>query len=154
MGRPYHRMILRRSPPALRVPDGVRIRAYVARDDHAVVPRLYAEAFGEDPWPDDWDRFAAFDPVGVFLAEDTARGQAAGFVISFRLDDRGYVSVLAVVPAHRRRGITRALMATAIAYLRAQHLDPIMVDAFVDRPTVVRLYEHIGFRVEETIDDR
>ncbi len=77
-----------------------RVVEYCPPLHHSRIPLIYAEAFGEKPWPDDWDDFDEFDPTGVFLAADPATDETMGYVISFRRKDLGYISVLAVLPAY------------------------------------------------------
>lgn len=96
---------------------GVLVRPWRRRDDHARIPHVYARVFGRDPWGSDWDHFAEFDPKGVFVAE-SADGTAVGFSICFRRARYGYVSVVAVVPEYRRRGVASALVATGIWHHR------------------------------------
>jgi mycothiol synthase len=139
--------------PARPVPDGVAIRPYAAGCDHRRVPEVFAAAFGEPPWPDDWDRFPEFDPRGVFVAEALATDEAIGFVICFRRAGFGYVSVLAVVPGWRRRGVARALLGSAVGYLRSLGLVEVEVDAFTDAGPAVGLYRDFGFEVLRTYDD-
>jgi len=140
-------------PPARAVPDGVAICPYAAGRDHQRVPAVFAAAFGEPPWPDDWDRFPEFDPCGAFVAEAVANEEAVGFVTCFRRAGFGYVSVLAVVPGWRRRGVARALLGSAVGYLRSLGLSAVEVDAFTDAGPAVALYLGFGFEVLRTYDD-
>jgi len=151
--RHLHRMRLIGEPPPAPGPAGAAVRGYAAERDHTRIPLVYAAAFGEPPWPDDWDRFAAFDPRGVFVAEERAGGEAVGFVTSFGRGDFGYVGVLAVVPGWRRRGVARALLRTAVVYLRSLGPDAVEVDAFVDARPAVALYRACGFEVIRTYAD-
>jgi len=148
-----HRMQRVGDPPAAPVPDGVTVFPYAPDRDHARVPLVYAAAFGAPPWPDDWDRFTAFDPGGVFVAETLATGEAIGFVTCFRRGGVGYVSVLAVVPGWRRRGVAHALLGSAVAYLRSTGLVAVEVDAFTDAEPAVALYRAFGFVVLRTYED-
>ena len=151
--RRLHRMGLAGEPIARPAPVGVAIRPYAAGRDHQRVPALYAAAFGEPPWPDDWDRFPAFDPRGVFVAEAVANDALVGFVTCFRRAGFGYVSVLGVVPEWRRRGVARALLGSAVGYLRSLGLAQVEVDAFTDAGSAVGLYRDFGFEVLRTYDD-
>lgn len=132
-------------------PAGVTIVAYRADLHHTLVPGLYAESFGEAPWPADWDRFDEFDPRGVFLAVDDATGEPAGFAICFRRRDFGYISVVGVRPAYRRRGIASALVRTAVAYLHSLGLDTVRVDAYEKSTPAVWTYERLGFRTVDVL---
>ncbi len=134
-------------------PEGVVIRPYAKERHHEVIRALYAEAFEDTPWPPDWDGIPQFDPRGVFVAEDKITAVAVGYVISFRRRDIGYISVLAVIPAYRRRGIAQALIWAATDYLHALNIASIQVDAFTDSIPAVSLYETVGFRVIRTYED-
>jgi ribosomal protein S18 acetylase RimI-like enzyme len=85
--------------------------------------------------------------------EPSSAGTAVGFVIGFRRGDLGYVSVLAVRPALQRRGIGRALLGAAIAYLRGLGPTRVQVHAFTDRPAAVGSYLAAGFEIVHTYRD-
>ena len=134
-------------------PEGVVICPYDKERHHAVIRTLYAEAFEDTPWPPDWDDIPQFDPRGVFVAENRMTAEVVGYIISFQRGDIGYVSVLAVVPAYRRRGIAQALIQAATDYLRSLDVLSIQVDAFTDSIPAVSLYKAVGFRVIRTYED-
>ena len=153
MKRTLHRMILGSQEEGHPLPPQIVIRSYSAKDDHEVIPSIYERSFGEPPWPKDWEKFDEFDAKGMFVADDVQRRQPVGYVISFKRWDHGYVSVLAVLPEYRRRGIGSALVKTAIGYLRGQGLEAIRVDAPTDSPAAVGVYRKVGFSIEETFED-
>jgi len=130
---------------------GIVVRRWDRSRDHHRIPRVYAAAFGHEPWPDDWDSFDRFDPEGVFVAEDG--GDLVGFSICFRRGEHGYVSVVAVVPTHRRRGIASALVGRAVGYLRSAGVATVRIDAYVDALAAVATYRSLGFEVYERVDD-
>ncbi len=164
---------------AVAIPDGVVLRPYRPTRDHTAIPEVVADAFDGLRWPEDWERFPAFDPGGVFVAEaveaDEATGHLAGcaagglavgdagcgpkegpvvgFVVGFRRGDLGYVSVLAVRPAFQRGGIGHALLGTAVGYLGSLGLERMQVDAFTDSPAAVGLYLAAGFEIVRTFRD-
>ena len=88
---------------------------------------------------------------GVFVAEDG--GDLVGFSICFRRGEHGYVSVVAVVPTHRRRGIASALVGRAVGYLRSAGVATVRIDAYVDALAAVATYRSLGFEVYERVDD-
>lgn len=153
MLRTLHRMVLHGACRDVRPPDRVVISAYRRKDHHEVIRSVYGAAFGDAPWPDDWDRFDRFDPQGVFVAEDVDTGREVGFSIAFSRDTFGYISVVAVLAEHRRAGVASALVRAACAYLRSLGLAEVKVDAFTDSVPAVRLYERMGFTVESTFVD-
>ena len=97
-------------------------------------------------WEDDWQEFPEFDPSGVVVAEQLATSQPVGFAISFQRDPGWYVSVVAVVPAHRRRGLARALVTQCSEIASAQSIQVIRIDAYEDSPPAVACYRELGFR--------
>jgi ribosomal protein S18 acetylase RimI-like enzyme len=127
---------------------GIDLQRYDPGRDHAAIPRLFSVAFDRPQWPDDWDRFDEFDPAGVFLA--TGAEGSVGFAICFRRGDAGYISVVAVDPAWRRRGIASALVRRAARYLRDLGLDTVRIDAWGDSPDAVATYLSLGFTVYAT----
>jgi ribosomal-protein-alanine N-acetyltransferase len=112
---------------------------------------VYAAAFDADPWPDDWDAFEEYDPEGVFIAEE--HGEAIGFAICFRRGDHGYISVVAVVPEARRRGVASALVTRAGCYLSSLGMDRVRIDAYEDSPAAVATYRNLGFDVYAAVED-
>lgn len=135
------------------LPPQTVIRPYSAKEDHEVIPSIYARSFGEPPWPNAWDEFNEFDANGIFVANDVQHRQAVGYVISFKRRDHGYLSVLAVLPEYRRQGIGSSLVHTAIDYLRGQGLRAIMVDAPADSFASLGVYRKAGFCIQETFED-
>jgi len=130
---------------------GISVRRWRRSADHGRIPEVYGSAFGHAPWPDDWDRFDEFDEGGVFVAE--AGGDLVGFAICFRRAFHGYISVVAVIPEFRRRGVASALVGRAVAYLRSVGVSTVRVDAYADAPAAVAAYRSLGFRVYETVRD-
>lgn len=151
MGRVLLRMERGTEPLAHRSPDGVKVEPWHPASDRVRIPAIYAEAFGHDPWPDDWEGFAEFDPSGVFVA--SAGPDRAGFAICFARGQDGYISVVAVVPAIRRRGAATALVAVAIDYLRSLGLGRVTIDAYEDALAAVATYRAAGFEVYDRILD-
>ena len=135
------------SPAGRAAPSGVMIGPWTAAH-HEPIREVYGLAFGDDPWPDDWDRFEEFDPDGVFVA--TARSQPIGFAICFPREDFGYISVVAVVPDHQRNGVASGLVARCIDRIRTLGFDRVRIDAYEDSPPAVLTYRSLGFEVYET----
>lgn len=68
--------------------------------------------------------------------------------------DTGYVSELAVAPAHQGEGHGRALLARALAALRARGVDAAELEVAADNDRARSLYETVGFRVVDRQPDR
>lgn len=132
-------------------PTGIVIQPYRPGRDHESIRFVYGQAFDDDPWPVDWDRFDEFDPGGVFVA--IVASAVVGFSICFPRDTFGYISVVAVVPGHRRRGVASALVRRCIDHLRSNGLDAVRIDAYEDSPPAVLTYLSLGFEIYETKEE-
>jgi ribosomal-protein-alanine N-acetyltransferase len=154
MGKKLFRMKLRGSLPLREPPAEVRVVSYSPEKHHEAIRHIYAEAFEDEPWPADWDDVEEFDPQGVFVAIHEPTGSPVGYTISFRRGDSGYVSVVAVLPEFRRRGIASAMVSAAVAYLRSVGLQDILVDAFVTSTPAVETYRSLGFRVVKEFEGK
>lgn len=132
---------------------GIEVVPYQADRHHDPIPILYGEAFDEAPWTEDWDKFDEFDPAGIFLAIATQTQRAIAFVISFQRQDFGYISVVAVAPAYRRRGIATVLIQRAAAHWQSKGLATLRIDVHADNLPAVRAYEKLGFQVYETREE-
>jgi ribosomal protein S18 acetylase RimI-like enzyme len=126
------------------IPDIITIRSASRPDDVQIIARLYGEAFGDAPWPDDWTSFPGYHPAGVFVAEQA--GKVVAFVVSYVRGRHGYISVAATAPDHRRRGIARALITAALRRFRDLGLHDVVIDVRADNVAAIRCYESVGFR--------
>jgi ribosomal-protein-alanine N-acetyltransferase len=129
------------------------VRRWERHRDHDRIPEIYAAAFGRPPWPNEWEQFDHFDPSGVFVAESSDSGAGVGFAICFRRGTAGYISVVAVRPEYRRRGIASALVRAAADYLASLGLRLLRIDAYADAPAAVATYRSLGFEVYQTLID-
>ena len=126
------------------IPDIVAVRPASAADEVQIIARLYGEAFGDAPWPDDWTSFPGYDPAGVLVAE--CAGKVVAFVVSYRRGAHGYISVAATGTGHRRRGIARALIRVALRRFRDLGLREAVIDVRAANAAAIRCYESVGFR--------
>jgi GNAT superfamily N-acetyltransferase len=88
----------------------------------------------------DWRRMVAMQPDGCFVAEHD--GTAAGTVMTYTFGDVAWVAMMLVEESLRGRGIGRALMEHALAFLDGQHVRTVRLDA---TPMGQPLYEKLGF---------
>ena len=121
--------------------------------DEAAVAALWRQAF---PYPQ-----ARNDPAAVvrtklavqpelfFVAED--RGAVIGTVMAGYDGHRGWLYRVAVHPAHRRRGVGRALVRHAEAALRALGCAKVNLQINADNADVVAFYRRLGYQIEERI---
>lgn len=141
--------------PTAEPPDGVSFRTFVTGQDE----RRFWEV-EEGAFADSWDHrdtpfesYAAamydaddWDPSLAVLAEIDGEPVAESFAIEFA--SMGYVGSLGVLPAHRGRGIARALLARAFAELAARGQTVVELTVDAQNPTgAVRLYEGMGMGV-------
>jgi len=75
----------------------------------------------------------------------------AGFAISGWGGHTGYVQRVAVHREHRRRGVARALVVDALAWMSAHPLTAAYVNTGVENAAALALYEDLGF---ERLDER
>ncbi len=95
----------------------------------------------------DCRRFVDMEPNGCFVAE--WNGQPVGTTTTCRFGPIGWISMVLVDEAVRRRGIGTRLMRRALSYLDDHHTRTIRLDATeLGRP----LYERLGFRAEYELD--
>ena len=97
-----------------------------------------------------WTQSAWVDAIRpphlAFVAED---GDAiAGFAITAVTADIAELQTLAVVPARRRQGIARQLLAATLEKLRSAAVPELWLEVRVFNEPAIRLYRGLGF--EET----
>lgn len=146
---------LENEPEVVALP-GIEIRPYrhpdEARAFHAAQQEAFADHWEHRPTPwEEWEqkRFGreTFDPTLWWVA--AADDEIAGVVFGEqkRDPDQGWIDVLGVRSAYRRRGIAEALLKTAFAelYRRGERKVGLGVDA--ESPTgATRVYERAGMR--------
>jgi mycothiol synthase len=146
----------RPSPPEW--PDGITLRAFRPGEDDAAVYEANQDSFADhwgfmrDPYEEwrHWMFREPFDPELWFLA--VADGELAGICLCRPSEGGdaklGWVAVLGVRPAWRRRGLGLALLRQSFVALHERGND--RVGLGVDAENVsgaVRLYERAGMRV-------
>jgi len=131
----------------------VQILSYDYSLHHVLIPQIYAESFEDNPWPDDWDMIDEFDSKGVFLATEKDKSDLAGFVISFKRRNFGYISVVAVLPSYRRRGIATALIMESIRYLESLGLNRIRIRVEETNLAALQAYKRLGFTFADKVKE-
>jgi GNAT superfamily N-acetyltransferase len=123
----------------------IRIRRMTAAD----VP-FGMELKGQAGWNQteaDWQRCLALEPDGCFVAE--WNGRPAGTTTTCVFGSVAWIAMVLVRPELRGRGIGKALMEHALAYLDGQGVQTIRLDA---TPLGQPLYERLGFTAQFTLD--
>jgi GNAT superfamily N-acetyltransferase len=78
-------------------------------------------------------------------------GAIIGFAVAWVVDGEGHLDELAVVPAHGRRGVGRALVDEVVAWTVGMQLGSITLTTFRDVPWNGPYYEKLGFHVVSTL---
>lgn len=127
------------------------IRPYTSEDQDAVIALW--EACGlvvpqNDPRGDIQTKIQ-FQPdlFLVAMAED----RLVGTVMAGYEGHRGWINYLAVAPEQRRRGIAKAMMASAEQKLRALGCPKINLQVRRSNTTVINFYRAIGFQEDDVI---
>ena len=142
-------------PPAF--PDGITVRTIREGEDR-VAYDAYTASFA-DHWeftPDPYERWhryavesAAFDPSLWFLAE--SGDEVAGVAIAQLHDsgdpEHGWIGILGVLPAYRRRGLGGALLRHVFAEFARRGCTRVSLGVDAENTTgAVALYERAGMR--------
>jgi ribosomal protein S18 acetylase RimI-like enzyme len=149
----YFRMRLAEAAQPEILPVGFKIISYYPALHRDKIPLIYSDSFQEEPWAEDWDSFAGFDPKGVFLAVDTKTDELVGFIISYERENYGYISVVAIIPKWRRKGVASCLIKTAIRRFGIMEIETILVDVEEGNTPGVNLYTKAGFAVKEMFEE-
>lgn len=119
----------------------IRIRAMTAAD-MALGMRLKAQA-NWNQLEADWRRFLALEPEGCFVAE--LDGVAVGTTTTCMFGEVAWIAAVLVDEAARGKGVGRAMMEHALAFLDGRGVRSVRLDATpLGRP----LYEKLGFQLE------
>ena len=126
----------------------MNIRAYQSADEAAVVD-LWRRCDLVRPWNDphkDISRKLRVNPEMFLVAviDDTIVGTAmAGYE-----GHRGWINYLAVDPAHRRRGVARAMMERVEELLRVAGCPKINLQVRSGNEEVIAFYKSLGYQVD------
>jgi ribosomal protein S18 acetylase RimI-like enzyme len=129
----------------------MEIRPFEDADEDAVVA-LWGRCSLTRPWNDPHKDIARKRRVQreLFLV-GVVDGSIVGSVMAGYEGHRGWVNYLAVDPAHRRRGLGRALMAAVEMQLRALDCPKINLQIRHDNAEARSFYESLGFSVDASI---
>lgn len=99
------------------------------------------------PWSYDALAEELQNPLAVFLvAEDVDAESAVGYMGMHHILDEGFITNIAVHPAHRRQGIARALLQEAMDYAEAHDLTRLTLEVRPSNTAGIALYESMGFK--------
>lgn len=139
----------RRSPLAVTSGQGRRIRI-----DHCV--DIDRQAFGPDQSFDRLDLLAALDAtthsrLRIIMPNRSERTGPAGFAVTGRAGNRGYLQRVAVDPAEQGTGIGSALVIDALRWCRMHRVAKVVVNTATDNDRALALYRRLGF-VDTALD--
>jgi mycothiol synthase len=162
LARPIHNGL----PPAV-MPEGYYLRPFDPARDAETIWRLDNLAF-QDHWGFTGFPLDAFQhwleaphscPELWLLAVEETTGQVAGMSLN-QIDptwiartgrQEGYVSTLAVLREHRKKGLGTALLVQSLYVLRQAGMEAAHLHADAENLTgAVRIYERVGFKVRKT----
>jgi ribosomal protein S18 acetylase RimI-like enzyme len=129
----------------------MRIRTFEECDTDTVI-RLWEDCGLTRPWNDprrDIERKRTTQPE-LFLVGDESGEVIATAMVGYD-GHRGWIYYLAVDPARRGLGHSRALMAEVERLLIERGCPKIMLMVRASNTAVVDLYEHLGYAREDTI---
>ena len=118
------------------------LRPATWRDIRALY-QLEKTCFGADAWP--WiELMAVLAFPGTVRIKAVAEGQMVGFIAG---DDRrdagtGWIMTIGVLPAFRRQGIARALLAACEKQMKVEH---IKLSVRRSNQAAILLYQQLGF---------
>lgn len=143
-----YRFDLTREPlPRIPLPQGVQVEEWAA-ENHGAFYDAYRASFADRPgfpgWSqDEWIDWLVDDEFlpQCSLVARTAEGAPAGFVACAR----GFLIQVGAVPEWRRRGLGRALAATALGRLRGHGDTEVFLDVNVNNPASAALFQGLGF---------
>lgn len=154
MMRPIHLFMRRADLSAVPAPllpaGGFALRTFREGDESSWL-EIIRGSYEGDWGPDSFARCirgdAAFLPERLFFATHNNRpvGVAGAFQKLIHGDRTGYVHMMAVLPAHRRRGLGTALLCACLQYFRAQGWSDAVLDTENTRLDAIRLYLRNGF---------
>jgi mycothiol synthase len=150
--------------PALQMPPGLRLETWAERDDRALwaaSEEAFADHWGTKPEPFELfehrvasgrlnrqHSYIAWDGDEIAGGALNEMGPAAA---RRRGQDRGWVGVLFVRRAWRKRGLGRALLVASLLQAREVGHRAVGLNVDAENPTgAVRLYESVGFAVAAT----
>jgi mycothiol synthase len=153
-------------PDARALPQGYEFRGYETSMDTALLAAHNHAFDGSHPnftrWSDImWTREVTgshtFRPAATIVVVAAGSDQIVGYVVTHEFEGylratgrrEAYITKVGVVPEHRGRGISAALLSYALPAFRHAGYDEAALDVDAQNPTgALRVYERVGFSVE------
>ncbi len=124
---------------------GVLVRPMTIADLDALLP-FEAEMFGPEAWTrrSYQDELADTELRYYVVATDQA-STVLGSAGLLTIADTAQIMTVGVLPAARRQGIARLLVADLVAHARQRQASEVLLEVRVDNDAAVKLYETAGF---------
>jgi ribosomal-protein-alanine N-acetyltransferase len=113
--------------------------------DAPLMAALHAAGGGDRPWGAGEYQTLLARPQTLAWVAMTADG-AAGFLIATLMADEAEIYEVVVAPAHRRRGLGRALMTALATQAKAAGARKIHLEVATNNPAARALYEGCGYQ--------
>jgi ribosomal-protein-alanine N-acetyltransferase len=110
--------------------------------DAVALAKAHASAF-EAPWPPEAFTELMAGP-GVF-ALAAVNHEPVGLILMRAIAGEAEVLTLAVEPAHRRKGVARALLEAGLAKAELAGAEAVFLEVAADNPAAIGLYLAAGF---------
>lgn len=123
--------------------DPCRIRP-ARRADAPTLAALERECFG-DPWSVESFREALASPFCFGLIATSVDGRPLGYLLGRDVAGSGEILNLAVAPAQRRKGIARALLASALDWFAERESAEVYLEVRESNGAAQALYRAAGF---------
>lgn len=144
--------------PSGKLPSELRMRAMRDGEDQSVLEALNRS------WAGTWN----FVEIPYEMLREDLEGQRDGMLLAVDANDRivatchavyepaeqnpdgnprAWISNVTVIPAFRKRGVARAMLAKGIAHLRARGASSITLGVDANDPAPFTLYRSVGFEV-------
>lgn len=134
-------------------PPSLEIRPFEQADESQAIA-VWQECGLRRSWNDphlDIARKRAVDD-GLFLVADRGDGLVIGTIMAGYDGHRGSVNYLGVLPAHRKKGIGRALVVEVERRLLERGCPKINLQVRTDNLEAVEFYRRLGYETFEVVD--
>lgn len=98
------------------------------------------------PWSEEGLREELENPHALFLVAEGSNGTVYGYIGCQVVLDEGYITNVAVSPAHRRKGVARQLIDTLLYHGSQRKLKFITLEARASNLPAITLYKARGFK--------
>ena len=116
----------------------------VTPEEADVLADIHASAFS-NAWQAS-EIAAVMRGPGAFGFAARQAGETAGFVLCRAIADEAEILTLATAPAHRRRGVARRLLESALKFAETGKVTKFFLEVAEDNFPAIALYESCGFR--------